>query len=153
MSEKNNDIRFRGKVAFWWYAIVVIFIAGTIALAISAAFGIADSSPDAVLTAIIAIIFIIIDIFMIDCCIRNYVDLKENSLDVRLSVFSATIPYSAMRLIKETNNVLASLSTSLDRLQIRYGKYSDVLISVKDKEGFLSEIQRLNPDIKIETVN
>ena len=150
---ENNAIRFRGKVAFWWYSLAAFIVVCTIGLVIWAVFGIFNSSPDAAVTAIGAITFVLLDIFMIDSCIRNYVDLKENSLEVRVSVFSETVSYSAISFIKETNSVWASLSTSLDRLQIRYGSYDDVLIAVKDKEGFLSEMQRLNPGIKIERIH
>lgn len=58
--------------------------------------------------------------------------------------------FSKMSFIKEKNGAWASLSASLDRLQIRYRSYDDILIAVKDKEGFLSEIQKRVPQIRIE---
>lgn len=143
-------MRFRGKVAFWWYAMVVLMVACTFVCATQGVLGIISSSPDAAVSIVGAVIFVLFDVFLIDSCIRNYVDLHENSLEVRVSVLSETIPYSTISLIKETNNVLASLSTSLDRLQIRYRRYNDVLIAVKDKEGFLTEMAKRNPQINIE---
>lgn len=143
-------MRFRGKIAPWWYAIVILIAASSIWLAAQSVTAIVTSNPETAILIISTLVFIFFDVFMIDSCIRNYVDLSENSLRVRVSVFSETVPYSKITLIKETNSAWASLSTSLDRINIRYGLYTDVLIAVKDKETFLEEIHRMNLDIPIE---
>lgn len=147
---ESTAMRFRGKVAAWWYGSVVFLIASTVALAATGIYGVASSASDAGVSIVGALVFVLFDFFVIDSCIRNYVDFREDSLKVRVSVFSETISYASISLVKETNSAWASLSTSLDRLSIKYDNYNEILIAVKDKEGFLTEIAKRNPHIRVE---
>ena len=146
----DAPIRFRGKVAFWWYAILVFLLICTCLPLTIGILSIATFFPGAIILIFIAGVFLPIDLFFIDSCIRNHVDLYDSFLKIRVSFFSGTIPYSAINNIKETNSLSASFALSLDRLQIRYMNDNDILIAVKDKEGFFNEVLRRNPRIRIE---
>jgi len=76
--------------------------------------------------------------------------IKEDSLIIR-SGFSRfnPIPVKTIRRIRETNSVLASPAASLSRLEIIYNRYDSVLISPKDKSGFIDEIKKINPAVEI----
>lgn len=50
----------------------------------------------------------------------------------------------------ESNNPISSPAASLDRLEVYYGKYSSVIISPKDKMGFIAHLKRLSPSIQVE---
>jgi len=143
-------LRFRGKVSFWWYALSVLMLICTCCFLTAGIVSIVTSFPVAIIFIFSAGVFLPLDFYMIDSCVRNYVDLDAGFLKIRISVFSGTIQYSAISYIKETNSMKASFSPSLDRLQIRYMNNKEILIAVKDKEGFLSEIHRRNPFIYIE---
>lgn len=52
--------------------------------------------------------------------------------------------------IVESNNPISSPAASLDRLEVYYGKYSSVIISPKDKMGFIAHLKRLSPSIQVE---
>lgn len=52
--------------------------------------------------------------------------------------------------IEKRRNLFASRAGSINRLEIIYNKYDSVLISPKDKEGFIKEIKRINPFIELE---
>ena len=149
-SAENDHMRFRGKVAVWWYAIVIAMIVGTVHMTVLGVLGIVNSEPEAILTILGAVIFLLFDVFLIDSCTRNYVDLNKGSLTVRVSALTETIPYSSIDLVKETNSVWASLSTSLDRILIRHRRYNDILIAVVDKDGFFTEIHTRSPQATIE---
>lgn len=65
-------------------------------------------------------------------------------------VGSKPIEISSIRSIKETNNPIASPAASLDRLEITFGKFaSKVLVSPKDKAGFIKHLLQINPDINV----
>lgn len=147
---RDDTVRFEGKIAFWWYAIIVLMLAWTVGMITQGIIAIANSDSKAIVIFLGVGIFIIFDIFLIDSCVRNYVDLSRDSLRVRVSVFTEIIPCSTICLVKETNSAWASFSTSLDRIQVRYRSYNDVLIAVKNKESFFSEIRKRNPQIAIE---
>jgi hypothetical protein len=59
------------------------------------------------------------------------------------------IDIGVIRKIKETNNPLSSPALSLDRLWIDYGKGAAVMISPKDKEGFIRHILQINPSVEV----
>lgn len=52
--------------------------------------------------------------------------------------------------IVESNNPISSPAASLDRLEVYYGKYSSVIISPKEKMGFIAHLKRLSPSIQVE---
>tara|TARA_R110001592_G_scaffold32216_2_gene112982 strand:- start:68 stop:340 length:273 start_codon:yes stop_codon:yes gene_type:complete len=58
------------------------------------------------------------------------------------------IKISSVKKISETNNPLSAPAASLDRLEIIYDNNGSVLISPKDKSGFIKHITRLNPQIE-----
>ena len=64
-------------------------------------------------------------------------------------LFNKTIDIKTIKKITETNNPLSSPATSLDRLEINYGKFDSVIISPKHKSEFINDIKRLNPNVEI----
>lgn len=65
-------------------------------------------------------------------------------------IVNKKIEVSRITKISETNNPLSAPAASLDRLEISYDQYGSVLISPKDKSGFISHITRLNPQIEVQ---
>lgn len=59
------------------------------------------------------------------------------------------IDINNIKKIAETNNPLSSPAGSLDRLGVYYNKSSLILISPKDKQGFIEHILQINPKIEI----
>jgi Bacterial PH domain len=64
-------------------------------------------------------------------------------------LFHKTIDIKTISKISETNNPLSSPATSLDRLEIIYGKFDSVLISPKLKKEFIDEIILINPMVEV----
>lgn len=64
-------------------------------------------------------------------------------------LFRKTVPIPSIRKIRETNNPLSAPATSLDRLEIVFGKYESVLISPKQKLEFIKHIQSINPAVEV----
>lgn len=52
--------------------------------------------------------------------------------------------------VKSSRSLLSSPALSLDRLELQYGKYDSVLISPKDKEGFVTDLLAINGEIVVE---
>ena len=79
----------------------------------------------------------------------NYT-VEGNSLTIKCGfLFNKTIDISSIKKISETNNPLSSPATSLDRLEINYGKFDAVIISPKLKKEFIDEITSLNPNVEV----
>lgn len=60
------------------------------------------------------------------------------------------IDINTIILISETNCFISSPAVSLDRLNINYHKDHNILISPKNKFGFIEHITGINPGIEIQ---
>ena len=81
---------------------------------------------------------------------HTYYEIKDDELIIRSGfLFNGRVRINEIREIRETNNPLSAPAISLDRLEIRYGKSKYVLISPKDKKGFIDSILSLNPSIAV----
>jgi hypothetical protein len=63
--------------------------------------------------------------------------------------YSTTIDIRSIVAVRSTNNIASSPAASLDRMEILCGNNKGVIISPKDKKGFLNHLRRINPGIDI----
>lgn len=63
--------------------------------------------------------------------------------------FKTTIQIDQIKKIAETNNPLSSPAASLDRIAIYYNTRGSVMISPKDKIGFIHQLKEINPTIVV----
>lgn len=75
--------------------------------------------------------------------------ITEKELKIKSGPIRSKIPIEKIKKIRKTKNPLSSPALSLDRLEIKYGKYSTALISPADKEGFIQAIKERNPEVEI----
>jgi len=102
-----------------------------------------DKNNDPELPWILGGVFVLIIALMTST--RYKID--GNLLRIYVLVFQyRPIDITAITQIKETNNPLSAPAASLDRLKIKHSK-GCMLISPKDKQGFIASLQRINPNI------
>ncbi|TDQ78094.1 PH domain-containing protein [Sphingobacterium yanglingense] len=76
--------------------------------------------------------------------------IEENTLKIRSGIFyKKDLAIDSIRKIVETNNMISSPAASLDRLELFYNSFDSVLISPKDKAGFIRTIQAINPEVEV----
>jgi len=63
-------------------------------------------------------------------------------------VINITMDIGSIKKITPTNSILSSPALSMDRLDIAYNKYDNVMVSPKDKTGFITRLIQINPSIK-----
>ncbi|MFZ4620518.1 MAG: PH domain-containing protein [Bacteroidota bacterium] len=68
-------------------------------------------------------------------------------------LYKKAIPLYSIISISSSRNPISSPAFSLDRLEVRYGTDDYVLISPKQKEEFLKEIQLHNSNIRVKSVS
>lgn len=77
-------------------------------------------------------------------------EFKEKDLLINYGVFyQKKIKITSIQSIKETRNPISSPAASLDRLELGY-KDGIILVSPKDKAGFIAHIKTEVPDVKVE---
>lgn len=137
-------MRIKGKVSWWFYAMIIGIGGILIPIMIMALI-------DGSLTVLIfnAIIFLALEIFCISIVFHNYVELQEDSLLVVFGFIKQNIPYSDIVTLARTSNPSSSLAASFDRIEIQCKKQSNIMISVINKDTFFNEMKKRNSSITI----
>ena len=65
---------------------------------------------------------------------------KDEVLKIQSGPFKWTIPITSISQVVETSNPLSSPALSLRRLEITYEESKTIMVSPKDREGFLEAI-------------
>jgi hypothetical protein len=63
--------------------------------------------------------------------------------------FKKVIPIASVTGIEETYNPISAPAASLKRLEIRYDRFNSIIISPKDRMGFITHLKELSPAIEV----
>ncbi|MDT3404753.1 PH domain-containing protein [Mucilaginibacter terrae] len=92
----------------------------------------------------------LVALFSAHMLLTTYYVVDNGMVNVRCGFFvNRNIEIGSIKSIKETNNAFSSPAASLDRLEINYNKYDSVMISPKDKAGFIALLKSIKPDIEV----
>lgn len=138
-------MKFKGKISWWFYAIMI----GVAALLIPIMIFSAVVDTNVIVFMINLLVFSVVELFCIPIVLFNYVELQKEALLIVFGFIKKKIPYSDIASLSATNNPLSSLAASLDRIEIKCRTKSSTMISVIDKERFFNEMKKYNPDISI----
>lgn len=95
-------------------------------------------------------ILLLVMIFVIHMFMTTNYTIDGDSLKIKCGFFfNETIDIKTIKKISETNNALSSPATSLDRIEINYGKFDSVIISPKLKKEFIDEIIAINSSVEV----
>ncbi len=98
------------------------------------------------LVLIIPIVFFIVHLFFN----TQYTITSKGKLEIRAGLYNfRPIDISSIHSISSSTSLISSPATSLDRLEIRYGKLRRVLVSPQDKEGFIKALTKVNKRIEV----
>jgi hypothetical protein len=82
--------------------------------------------------------------------LSNRYIIHQDKLEIKSGIFNnSSIDISQIKKIEKSNSLWSSPASSLDRLEILYGKWDSVLISPENKEDFIADLKQINPDIII----
>jgi hypothetical protein len=72
--------------------------------------------------------------------------IEENKLKIKCGFFA----YKPIEIneITKSSSIISSPAASFDRIEIKYGKFEEMIISPKDKFEFAKYLTNLNPNIK-----
>ena len=118
----------------WWLIILILILFG---------YPIVDGilSKEYVLSLVFGLILIIF--FFLSKTIQYKID-GEN-----LVIWKTKIDIKTIRKVYRTKNPLSSPAMSLDRIAIVYNKFDEVLLSPKERDEFINELLKINPNIDI----
>lgn len=133
-------MRLKGKVAGWFYGIIFFVAAVEVPILIVSVW----IEPNLFGAAISFLVLISVESLCLSIVIRNYVEFQKDALLIVFGIIKKRIPYEEITELSVTREPWSSLSASLDRIKIMTKYKGDIMISVMDKAGFLSEMQSRN---------
>ncbi len=139
-------MRLKGKVATWFYGIIVLAAAVEVPLLIVSVW----IEPNLFGAAISLLVLIGVESLCLSIVIRNYVEFQAEGLLIVFGFMKKSIPYDEIIRISATKEPWSSLAASIDRIKIRTKSKSDIMIAVVDKKRFFSEMQNRKPDAVID---
>ena len=129
---------YKSKIDWWLGAILVVAMIASLIAGLKALS--ADTPDSAWLAALIGGPGLFLP--LISLLTTRYV-IKDKQIVVRSGLFRWRIPINEISGITPTSDPIASPALSLDRLRITYGNAKSLLVSPRDKEGFLAQIASL----------
>ena len=89
-------------------------------------------------------------IFVLLLWINTKYYIRDDQLVIKGVLKDTLIPIESITSVKTTRNPLSAPALSMDRLEINYGRYEFTLISPLEKERFVEELLKVNPQITTE---
>lgn len=136
--------RYRSKVDWWLYLIMVAMVAVAIFMMIDA---------PSIGTGILSVFLIAM---MPYCILTTWYAIDGNTLIVHWMFVTERLPIDKISEIKLCTGILAGATTSTKRVSIKFNdrkvlkSYAPLEISPKDRIGFIKDLLRVNPNIKAE---
>ena len=126
---KPKPVKFKGKVSWWFYGIIL----GTAILLLPMIIASAFIVPN-ITAVIITLLSLAVEIFCIPITFHNFVELQSETLLIAFGLIKKQILYEDITALLITNNPTSSLAASLDRIEIKCGSKSEVMIALVDKK-------------------
>ncbi len=90
-------------------------------------------------------------IFMLILFFNLFYAIDEKWLYIKLGlVLIKKIDIQSIIMMSETRSLISAPAVSLDRLEIIYNKHKSIIISPRDKSGFIDHITLINPSITVQ---
>ena len=87
--------------------------------------------------------------FILHLFLKTQYTIENNNLKIKCGLFSyKPIQIDDIKEISKTRNIISSPAPSFDRIEIKYGKFNEIIISPKNKFDFANELKNINPNIK-----
>ena len=98
---------------------------------------------------LISLFLIIIFGLITHMFLKTEYTVEENKLKIKCGFFTyKPIEINEIKEITKSSNIISSPAPSFDRIEIKYGKFEEMIISPKDKFEFAKYLTSLNPNIK-----
>lgn len=121
---------YKSKVDWW----LICLIGGTLILPLIIALVVgAPLWPALIICGFVAA-------FIIWLYLATKYEVTKDEITIYAGLYKVNIPINSIISVTNTHNPLSSPAFSLDRIEIKYGKNKMILISPKDKNGFLADI-------------
>lgn len=134
-------MKFRGKVAVWWYLIIVILNVALIGMIVK--YGLHYISYFYILPAGL------LDLYLIPVCFANYVELDKKKIFIHFGFSREEVLVEDITAMHRADRFTLSFCASADVVLLACRNKKNVVVSLKDNKAFMDELQKLNKKIKV----
>ena len=87
--------------------------------------------------------------FVLHLFFGTHYTIENNKLKIKCGIFSyKPIEIDKIKEVSKTKSIISAPAPSFDRIEIKYGKFDEIIISPKDKLNFTNDLVIINPNIK-----
>lgn len=95
-------------------------------------------------------IILVTTLFIAHLFMTTSYQIQGSQLRIRSGfIVDKTVDINTIKKVIATRNIMSAPAASLDRLELTYNRYDAVLVSPKDKAGFINELLTVKPDIEV----
>lgn len=134
-------MKFKGKIAPWWYLIIILLNMLLIGLVVKYGF------------RYIAFFYIVpmllLDVYLIPVCVRNYIKIDKKKVFIRYGLSKEDISIEDILSMQRVDRFCLSYCASTDGVLLMCKNDEKIVVSLQDNKKFMSELQKMNKKIKI----
>lgn len=134
-------MRFKGKIAVWWYLVIVVLNVALVGLIVK--YGLHYISYFYILPAGI------LDLYLIPVCFADYVEIDKNKIFVRFGFSKEEIFLEDIAAMRRADRFVLSFCASTDVVLLTCRNRKNVVVSLKDNKAFMDAIRKANKKIKV----
>ena len=99
-------------------------------------------------TTILFLAMVVLYGFILHMFFNTTYKIEKGKLYIKSGFFNYNpVNIGEMKKISKSSNIISSPAASFDRIEIRYGKFDELIISPKHKTKFVEDLQKINPEI------
>ena len=133
-------MRFKGKVAVWWYLIIAALNAVLVWMIVK--YGLHYISYFYILPAGL------LDLYLIPVCFANYVEIDKKKLFIRFGISKEELLIEDITAMHRADRLTLSYCASTDVVLLGTGNKKNVVVSLKDNKAFMDALLKANKKIK-----
>lgn len=133
-------MRFKGKVAVWWYLIIAALNAVLVWMIVK--YGLHYISYFYILPAGL------LDLYLIPVCFANYVEIDKKKLFIRFGISKEELLIEDITAMHRADRLTLSYCASTDVVLLGTRNKKNVVVSLKDNKAFVDALLKANKKIK-----
>ena len=133
-------MRFKGKVAVWWYLIIAALNAVLVWMIVK--YGLHYISYFYILPAGL------LDLYLIPVCFANYVEIDKKKLFIRFGISKEELLVEDITAMHRADRLTLSYCASTDVVLLGTRNKKNVVVSLKDNKAFMDALLKANKKIK-----
>lgn len=133
-------MRFKGKVAVWWYLIIAALNAVLVWMIVK--YGLHYISYFYILPAGL------LDLYLIPVCFANYVEIDKKKVFIRFGISKEELLVEDITAMHRADRLTLSYCASTDVVLLGTRNKKNVVVSLKDNKAFMDALLKANKKIK-----